>query len=157
MASFNNTQANSELVFPLISYGDFWPNPGTGYYSAGYVNLVDNVDESQDWRPSFWIYNMLDRIFGNIGYTIESNFINSSDFKKLISHYPPTGGLTSTAGSMFATRKYWNLESPTGGSKGIWDSSLAGLLDYQIVRPDNWVTGASTGTFGDTDWQDITH
>ena len=157
MASFNNTQANSELVFPLISYGDFWPNPGTGYYSAGYVNLVDNVDESQDWRPSFWIYNMLDRIFSNIGYTIESNFINSSDFKKLISHYPPTGGLTSTAGSMFATRKYWNLESPTGGSKGIWDSSLAGLLDYQIVRPDNWVTGASTGTFGDTDWQDITH
>ena len=65
MASFNNTQANSELVFPLISYGDFWPNPGVGYYSAGYVNLVDNVDESQDWRPSFWIYNMLDRIFGN--------------------------------------------------------------------------------------------
>mgnify|MGYP003135957631 CR=1 FL=1 len=170
MQSFNDTQANSELVYPLMSYGDCWPNPGAGFsYAGGKVNLSDETDNSQDWRPSFWIYNILQRIFDNIGYTINSNFIENSEFKKLICHFSPDnsstsiGGVTSTEGATFATRKYWNLETPTGGNKGIWDSSLVGLVDYQIVEPANWVSGTLSGvTQGNTDtsingsgWQDV--
>ena len=169
MQSFDDTQANSELVYPLMSYGDFWPNPGSGFnYAAGKVNLSDETDSSQDWRPSFWIYNILQRIFDNIGYTINSNFIENSEFKKLICHFSPDNsstsieGVTSTAGATFATRKYWNKESPTGGSKGIWDSSLVGLVDYQIVESANWVTGTLSGITqgnidgnGDPEWKDV--
>lgn len=169
MQSFNDTQANSELVYPLISYGDFWPNPGAGFtYPVAKVNLSDETDNSQDWRPSFWIYNILQRIFNNIGYTINSNFIENSEFKKLICHFSPdnsstsTEGVTSTEGATFATRDYWNLETPTGGNKGIWDSSLAGLVDYQIVESANWVSGTLSGVTqgnidgnGDPEWRTV--
>tara|TARA_R110002167_G_scaffold159_2_gene907 strand:+ start:3296 stop:6595 length:3300 start_codon:yes stop_codon:yes gene_type:complete len=169
MQSFDDTQANSEVVFPLISYGDCWPNPGAGFnYAAGKVNLSDETDNSQDWRPSFWIYNILQRIFSNIGYTINSNFIENSEFKKLICHFSPdnsstdTEGVTSTEGATFATRAYWNKETPTGGTKGIWDSSLVGLVDYQIVESANWVSGTLSGVTqgnidgnGEPEWKDV--
>jgi len=155
-AAKNNTQANSDLCYPLISYGDFWPNWGAGLYGAGYVNLVDATDSSQDWRPSFWVYNMIEKIFDNIGYSIESNFINTTGFKQLISHFPPTGLITSTSGSMFATRKEWNQSNPSIPNVGIWDASIpAAQKDYQIVRASNWVTGVAGGDLGDSSWQDI--
>lgn len=172
-ASFNDTYANSEVVFPLISYGDFWPNPGSGFaYPDGKVNLSDETDTSQDWRPSFWVYNMLQKIFNNIGYTIDSNFIEGSEFKKLISHYPPTGTLRETEGNSFITQKYWNQDSPTGsGGYGIWDAFTQGgnppivtSSSIQVVQPcdGSWVTGVVGGTnMGDDDgagvtqWQDI--
>ena len=155
-AARNANQANSEVVFPLISYGDFWPNWGAGLYGAGYVNLRDATDDSQDWRPSFWIYNMIEKIFDNIGYSVESNFINNGHFKSLISHFPPEGNITQTEGSMFATRKEWNQSDPAVSGVGIWDSSIpSGQKDYQIVRPSTWVTGAAGVDTGDSSWQDI--
>tara|TARA_A100001391_G_scaffold54750_3_gene33426 strand:- start:3935 stop:6586 length:2652 start_codon:yes stop_codon:yes gene_type:complete len=80
--SFNKTQANSEIVYPLVSYGDFYPTSANGG-----VNLQDETDDSQDWRGWFWVYNLLKEIFKNIGYTISSNFIETADFKKLITHF----------------------------------------------------------------------
>jgi hypothetical protein len=158
-SSFNDTYANSEIVYPLISYGDFWPNPGANIYGAGYVNLGDSTDPSQDWRPSFWVYNILQKIFNNIGYSISSNFIEGSEFKKLICHFPPTGEITDTQGSMFVTRRYWNQDSPSGGGGyGIWDSNVTSK-DFQIVQPcdGTWITGAQGANLGDTTWQDIKH
>ena len=171
-ASFNDTYANSEVVFPLISYGDFWPNAGAGFNSSAKVNLYNETDTSQDWRPSFWVYNMLQKIFNNIGYTIDSNFIEGSEFKKLISHYPPTGILTATEGDCFITQKYWNQDSASGGGGyGIWDAFAQGAVppivtnsSIQVVQPcdGSWVTGVVGGTnMGDDDgtgvtqWQDI--
>lgn len=159
-ASFNDTYANSEIVYPLISYGDFWPNPGANLYGAGYVNLCDSTDPSQDWRPSFWVYNILQRIFNNIGYSISSNFIEGSEFKKLICHFPPTDNITEAQGSLFVTRKYWNQDasSGSGGGLGFWDSGVT-TKDFQEVQPcdGTWMTGASNASLGDTDWQDIKH
>ena len=80
--SFTKTQANSEIVYPLVSYGDFYPTSANGG-----VNLQDELDDSQDWRGWFWVYNLLKEIFKNIGYSISSNFIETADFKKLITHF----------------------------------------------------------------------
>jgi len=163
-ASFNDTYANSELVYPLISYGDFWPNPGANLYAAGYVNLCDSTDISQDWRPSFWIYNMLKKIFDNIGYSISSNFIEGSEFKKLICHFAPEPDILQKQGALFVTRKYWNQDSPNGGGgKAFWEgldgSGGVTLMDYQEIQPcdGTWMTGAANSNLGDTTWQDIKH
>lgn len=37
-----------------------------------------------DWRPLVWIYNMINKIFTDVGYKISSNFIESGNFKKLL-------------------------------------------------------------------------
>tara|TARA_R100000734_G_C3317876_1_gene111405 strand:- start:723 stop:3365 length:2643 start_codon:yes stop_codon:yes gene_type:complete len=81
-ASWSKTQANSEVIYPLISYGDFYPTK-----AEGGVNAIDVYDISQDWRGWFWVYNILKEIFKNIGYAIDSTFIETANFKKLITHF----------------------------------------------------------------------
>jgi hypothetical protein len=81
-SSWTTTQATSDVVYPLVSYGDFYPN-GT----AGTVNLWDEDNVEQDWRGWFWVYNMIEKIFTNIGYTVSSNLLETANFKKLITHF----------------------------------------------------------------------
>jgi hypothetical protein len=80
--SWASTQASSDVVYPLVSYGDFYP---TGI--AGAVNMFDSSEFSQDWRGWIWVYNMIKEIFSNIGYNVSSDFMETADFKKLISHF----------------------------------------------------------------------
>ena len=85
MVSWAATQATSDIVYPLVSYGDFFP---TGSAVAPSVNLYDPYTPNQDWRFWVYVYNMIQEIFKNIGYTISSNFIETANFKKLISYFP---------------------------------------------------------------------
>ena len=80
--SWSKTQANSEVIYPLVSYGDFFPTS-----TDGGVNAIDDTDVSVDWRGWFWVYNLLKEIFKNIGYKIDSTFIETANFKKLITHF----------------------------------------------------------------------
>ena len=48
--SWSSTQATSDIVYPLVSYGDFYE---TG--TAGTVNLWDEDEKEQDWRGWFWV------------------------------------------------------------------------------------------------------
>lgn len=78
-ASWGASSSSSDIVYPLVSYGDFYP---TG--SGGYVNRWDAGDPSQDWR--YWVYvrNTLEYIFKATGYRIESTFLSQLWVGKLI-------------------------------------------------------------------------
>ena len=104
------TAVISNITWPIVSYGDFNPDgdegtvqflftkterlANTGNTSATGFNGYYGYDQFQnpygtplptsDWRPAIWVKNTIDKIFNNIGYTINSNFMNTDMFKKLI-------------------------------------------------------------------------
>lgn len=76
---------NTDIVYPLVSYGDFYPG-GT----VGAVNFFDDQVINQDFRGWFYVYNLLEYIFKATGYRIESNFMQTSNggwFKNLITQF----------------------------------------------------------------------
>lgn len=74
--------SNSDIQYPLISYKDF--NIG------GVANYVNTYDESKppDFQPAYYVKNMLKRIFNGIGYTIDSSFIETDHFSRLLNTFP---------------------------------------------------------------------
>ena len=130
ISSWTDTQATNDIVYPLIDYGK-WDSDWGGAWIAG-DNDVDS--ETKDMRPSWYLYNLLVRMFSDVGYSISSNFIEDADFKKLICHFPPDVEKLEKLRppEVMISRDYWNQDSPTGGSKGIWDSTIAST-DYQVL------------------------
>ena len=150
ISSWTDTQATNDIVYPLINYGR-WINPYS-VYIQGY-NLKNS--QKKDMRPSWYIYNLLVAMFRDVGYTISSNFIENADFKKLICHFPPdVDTLTKLRPSeVMVSRDFWNQDSPTGGSKGIWDSSIVST-DYQVLSASN-ANSITNGSDTDTGWMTI--
>tara|TARA_R110002012_G_scaffold77863_1_gene198540 strand:- start:2602 stop:5154 length:2553 start_codon:yes stop_codon:yes gene_type:complete len=64
----------NKVVYPMLSYGQQF-DPSYAY-------------SLRDMRPSLWVKHILDRIFNQIGYKIESDFLSSRWFHQLI--YPLT-------------------------------------------------------------------
>lgn len=135
-------------LFPLISYGDFYPE-GTN----GIVNLYDPTDPSQDWRPAYWIYDMIQKIFDNIGYNIESDFMDNPDkeFKRLCASFPLERITLPVDGQTMVTMKQWNQDAtPDRGIYGIWDAAVSSK-NYQTIHAAQAFTQGSTGDWkGDT-------
>jgi hypothetical protein len=74
--------SNSDIQYPLISYKDF--NVGG---IPNYVNTY-NEDQLPDLQPAYYVKNMLKRIFNGIGYTIDSSFIETDHFSRLLNTFP---------------------------------------------------------------------
>ena len=100
----NATTNTSKIVYPIVSYGEF-NTAGTeshgiqlfdkyvksnGTQTDAYFGIDDfghslpYNEPTLDWRPCIWVYDIIHKIFNDVGYTIESNFIESDLFKKLI-------------------------------------------------------------------------
>jgi hypothetical protein len=105
----NLTTNDIPLVYPIVSYGDFNPSgepqtiqllnnsyeqTGFGVAKLGYYGFnssgfdYGNPEPVVDWRPCLWVYDVLNAIFNNVGYTISSTFIETADFKKLLFALP---------------------------------------------------------------------
>ena len=115
------------ITFPLINYGK-WASV------QGAVNLKEGnptYGNGFDMRPSFFIHNLIEKMFGNVGYAVESNFINDEDFKKLITHFSPTLSNTALPSSMSSSRDNWNQNS-SQLNLSIFDSALTST-DYQAL------------------------
>ena len=136
--SWTSNQSNSEILFPLINYGE-WSS------AQGSVNLDSNRPNHNlaDMRPSFWIYNLINKIFNNVGYTLESEFINHADFKKLITHFNPTLSNTALPDPVSLTRLNWNQNS-SQLNLAIFDSALSSV-NYQAVTGST-TYGVATGS-----------
>jgi len=98
--------STSPIVYPITSYGDYNPNgePKTiqlldtkhDHFSSsdatevGYYGFFDNSDSyetplpSADWRPSVFVKTTLENIFNQVGYQINSTFMETDMFKKLV-------------------------------------------------------------------------
>ena len=110
----NTTKSISPLVYPVTTYGDFNPDGDdftiqlldtyftffrdfTAYsvssdkkaYAGSYDGYpMGNPNPVCDWRPCIWVYDIFKEIFTLAGYTINSNFIESETFKKLLFSLP---------------------------------------------------------------------
>ena len=145
------TASDPPIVYPIVSYGDYNPDgePRTiqlldtcngvgfgtaacvgyqGVYNSG-VTSYGTPNPSSDWRPAVFIKDTLEKIFRKIGYTINSNFMNTSMFKKLVWLLP--------------NFKYNNAEERYSqySAEAIFDTSVA-LPEFEI---DN--TWASSGNY----------
>ena len=97
--------STSPIVYPIVSYGDYNPDGeqktiqllDTAYDSTGgstaktgYQGYYNNglsygtPNPSADWRPAVFVKTTLEKIFNQVGYTINSSFITTSIFKKLV-------------------------------------------------------------------------
>ena len=97
---------NSPIVYPITSYGDFnadgdestiqlldtaydYNYTGSttkvgymGYWDDG--GSYDTPTPSPDWRPAIFVKDTLNKIFQDLGYFIESSFMETDMFKKLV-------------------------------------------------------------------------
>ena len=108
-----NNSSNSPIVYPITSYGDYNPdgtartiqlldtlgehNTSLGSSYTGYYGFYDDGNNYEtpnpvaDWRPSVFVKPTLDKIFsqlgggfGTLGYKINSAFMETDMFKKLV-------------------------------------------------------------------------
>ena len=101
-----NNSSNSPIVYPITSYGDYnelgnertiqlldtaydYNQTGStdkkGYY--GFFNDGSSYETPPpvaDWRPSVFVKTTLDKIFNSAGYNINSAFMETDMFKKLV-------------------------------------------------------------------------
>ncbi len=101
----NCDSSTSPIVYPIVSYGDYNPDgePKTiqlldtitdalGYLPSkvGYYGFDDAGNSygtplpSADWRPAVFVKDTLEKIFSEVGYTINSTFMETGMFKKLV-------------------------------------------------------------------------
>lgn len=77
VASWTKSVDDIPYVYPAINYGE-WSKDSNG-------NQQDH--SIRDFHPAIYAKAIVDRIFGDIGYTIDSTFFNEAMFKKLIIPY----------------------------------------------------------------------
>jgi hypothetical protein len=70
---------NSVFSLPVICWGE-WAKESYTASPLGYIKKMDLGEV----RPAFFIKNLLHDYFNKAGYTLESNFIDNTDFRKLI-------------------------------------------------------------------------
>jgi hypothetical protein len=98
--------STSPIVYPIVSYGDYNPDgqPKTiqlldtaydynqtgstdkkGYY--GFFNDGSSYGTplpTADWRPAIFVKSTLEKIFSEVGYSVNSTFMTTDMFKKLV-------------------------------------------------------------------------
>jgi hypothetical protein len=110
----NSTPSETAIVYPVTSYGDFntsgeeyaiqlldtkftyyrdftntpVASTFTGYSGNHFTTPYGTPEPMVDWRPCIWVYDVFKEIFIQAGYKIESNFIESETFKKLLFALP---------------------------------------------------------------------
>jgi len=151
ISSWTDTQATNDIVYPLIDYGKW----DSGWGGAWIFEENQLGSETKDMRPSWYLYNLLVTMFSDVGYNVSSNFIENADFKKLICHFPPDLDKLDKLRppEVMVSREFWNQDSPTGGSKGIWDSTITST-DYQTLVASNNKT-INSSSYTDTGWKTI--
>jgi len=80
--TWTQTQSTTDIQYPLVSWKDF--NIGG---LQNYINTFD-TDKVPDFQAAFYVYNILQKIFKNIGYKLDSNFFETANFKRLITTFP---------------------------------------------------------------------
>jgi hypothetical protein len=80
--TWTQNQSTTDIQYPLISWRDFNMNG-----LQNYINTYD-VSAPPDFQAAFYVYNILKKIFDNIGYKLDSNFFETANFKRLLNTFP---------------------------------------------------------------------
>ncbi|HIB77407.1 MAG TPA: hypothetical protein EYO58_07280, partial [Flavobacteriales bacterium] len=115
-------------------------------YNISDTNLIHNSTPPPvvDWRPMVWIYNMIHKIFNDIGYRISSNFIESAEFKKLL--YMTPNFLFNNGDARYQAYSYLgNFKddscSPANSTNQLWHKAIHRVSEY--FNSGGWVGAAS--------------
>jgi hypothetical protein len=82
VSSWDNDPHNGDSYhFGLVNYGEW------NAESLNTTSTPDYQKNSMDFHPSIFAYSLIHKIFQGIGYTLESNFIESPTFAKLCHPY----------------------------------------------------------------------
>ena len=156
---------NSPIVYPITSYGDFnedgnaatiqlldtaydYNNTGSatkvgysGYFNDG--SSYETPTPSPDWRPAIFVKDTLNKIFENLGYSIESSFMETDMFKKLVwllpnfqynnpdDRYEQQSIVTSFKnGETLSTTVWNNGSSSTSSNDGIYKAYYGGFVSF---------------------------
>jgi hypothetical protein len=156
---------NSPIVYPITSYGDFnedgnaatiqlldtaydYNNTGSatkvgysGYFNDG--SSYETPTPSPDWRPAIFVKDTLNKIFENLGYAIESSFMETDMFKKLVwllpnfqynnpdDRYEQQSIVTSFKnGETLSTTVWNNGSSSTSSNAGIYKAYYGGFVSF---------------------------
>jgi len=142
--SNNNSDGGSPIVYPITSYGEM--NAGG---EARTIQLLDQASSSSasylgfqgdgtpfgttnpvaDWRPAVFVKTTLDNIFKKAGYTINSTFMDTDMFKKLVWLLP--NFQYNNPDDLFILHSYGNGFS---GQSFIQSSSIT--IPYGVVDTD---------------------
>ena len=87
--SWDNNLFAGDLVYGLIEWGYIYdknnrpsiPTLSNGFEKS-FTNSANPLDNSQ-WKPQFRAKAIWDKVFSNVGYTYDSDFLNSELFKKM--------------------------------------------------------------------------
>jgi len=77
IASWNKTVDQINYVYPIINYGE-WTKDSDPSITAHSI---------KDLHPAIYVKSIVSKMFSDIGYTIESDFFDKPEFKKLIVPY----------------------------------------------------------------------
>lgn len=119
-----------------------------GYFNSG--NSYGTPSPVADWRPAVFVKNTLDRIFQKIGYTINSTFMNTDNFKKLVWLLPNFSyNNPDSRYEKYAVETNWvngytfNLPADSPIPAGDPENIVAKFYDGSI-REDNSDTGCTS-------------
>lgn len=80
----NNSFINSDVTFPLLSYGTFW----SSYITNNQINEIHTDSLSlENFPPAVYDLKIIKRIFQNIGWTVESSLFSDSEAQKVFIPY----------------------------------------------------------------------
>ena len=181
--------SSSPIVYPITSYGDYNPEgmentiqlldtitDALGYLPTklGYYGFMDSGISygtpmpSPDWRPAIFVKDTLEKIFANAGhdgYTINSSFMETDMFKKLVwllpnfeynnpnerfSKYGAEAIFDTSYGVVLPTQNFAITYSAAPSFANEWDSALLdfGTINTNFVLSDDtsstdivWNTG----------------
>ena len=177
----SKTASTTSLVYPITTYGDFNPDgedftiqlldtyftffrdfspfnaaPSTLAYKGMYTGFsFGNPEPSCDWRPCIWIYDIFKEIFTQAGYTINSTFIESETFKKLLFALPNFKyNNADDRYEYYSLQLYWNRNpADQNSSRLIYlndytqpvSNSNADIISMDISLDGNTGYGAAAG------------
>jgi hypothetical protein len=117
------------FVYPLVDYGEQYRF--LNFNLGGFFQIKNTMFANADvMRPFVFVKHVWDAIFEQAGFTYKSNFLNSSNFKKMVIG----GGVNDDDLSALVYSSYYNTARPNN----IMFTSVTN--DTQLLNENNQVT-----------------
>ena len=148
--------SKTAIVYPVTSYGDYnssgedytiqlldtkytyyrdFSTPVastfTGYSGNDASTTYGTPEPMIDWRPCIWVYDVFKEIFIQAGYTIDSTFIESETFKKLVFALPNFKYNNSDDRyDLYSLEMLWNEDPQTDtSSRLVYKNNITTTMD----------------------------
>jgi hypothetical protein len=151
----NSPDAGDDYFYGLVNYGE--------WYAQSVNPTPSNIDydkTANDFHPVIFAKSVVDKIFNSIGYSIHSNFFNSTTFKKLCHPYSSgedyaESNLFGSGGSQFVHAENYTKYAPSNMNPVPYPCmTCSSVVRYHYPniylgsdQGNNWTANSSTGGY----------